>query len=96
MRQPIQPNRVERGSSGPSRQGAARRGPVAYTEYLLAIHPVGTPSGAPPGWPPLAERTGIRRFLLMVEGAGAPGYALETSAPRLLTGASLTSDRPDR
>ena len=25
-----------------------------------------------------AKRTGIRRFLLMVEGAGAPGYALET------------------
>jgi hypothetical protein len=24
------------------------------------------------------KRTGIRRFLLMVEGAGAPGYALET------------------
>ena len=42
------------------------------------------------------ERTGIRRFLLMVEGAGAAGYTVETSAPRLVTGASLTFEPPDR
>ena len=55
-----------------------RRDPVAYTEHLLAIHPVGSPERCAARLATTAKRTGIRRFLLMVEGAGAPGYALET------------------
>jgi hypothetical protein len=78
MRQRVQPDRVERGSSRPSRQGAAGRDPIADTAHLLAILSVGTPERCPAWLAATAERTGIHRFPLMVEGAGAPGYALET------------------
>jgi alkanesulfonate monooxygenase SsuD/methylene tetrahydromethanopterin reductase-like flavin-dependent oxidoreductase (luciferase family) len=48
----------------------ARRDPRAYVEHLLAIHPVGTPDQCVGRLVQSAERTGIRRVLLMVEGAG--------------------------
>jgi len=57
MRQPAQPDRVERGSSRPSRQGAARRDPVADTEHLLAILSVGTPKRCAARLAATAERT---------------------------------------
>ena len=80
-----------------------RRDPVAYAEYLLAIHQVGTPSGAPPGWPP--RLSGPHPPVPAYgRGAGAPGSVLETigrlgaevGPPRVLTGASLTSEPADR
>jgi alkanesulfonate monooxygenase SsuD/methylene tetrahydromethanopterin reductase-like flavin-dependent oxidoreductase (luciferase family) len=46
---------------------------VADTEQLLAILSVGTPERCAAWLAATAERTGIRRLLLMVEGAGAPG-----------------------
>jgi alkanesulfonate monooxygenase SsuD/methylene tetrahydromethanopterin reductase-like flavin-dependent oxidoreductase (luciferase family) len=42
----------------------------AYVEHLLAIHPIGTPDQCIERLLATAERTGIRRILLMVEGAG--------------------------
>lgn len=43
-----------------------RRDLAAYAEHLLSIHPIGTAERLAA----TAERTGIDRFLLMVEGAG--------------------------
>ncbi|WP_149184026.1 LLM class flavin-dependent oxidoreductase [Streptomyces sp. TRM49041] len=48
----------------------AMRDPFAYTELLCRIHPVGTPRVAADRLAATAERTGIRRFALMVEGSG--------------------------
>ncbi|WP_030201888.1 LLM class flavin-dependent oxidoreductase [Streptomyces sp. NRRL S-87] len=48
----------------------AMRDPVAYTELLCALHPVGTPRLAADRLAATAERTGIRRFALLVEGSG--------------------------
>ncbi|WP_328861766.1 LLM class flavin-dependent oxidoreductase [Streptomyces sp. NBC_00306] len=46
------------------------RDPVAYTELLCGLHPVGPPRLAADRLAATAERTGIRRFALLVEGSG--------------------------
>jgi luciferase family oxidoreductase group 1 len=53
------------------------RDPLAYVEHLLAIHPVGTPDDCVERLAGTVERTGIRRLLLMVEGAGDRRRTLE-------------------
>ena len=55
-----------------------RREPAAYVEHLLAIHPVGPPEYCAERLAATAERTGIRHFLLMVEGAGDLRRSLDT------------------
>ncbi|MFH9427401.1 LLM class flavin-dependent oxidoreductase [Streptomyces sp. NPDC017615] len=52
--------------------GRARsmRDPYAYTELLCGLHPVGTPRLAADRLAATAERTGISRFALLVEGSG--------------------------
>jgi alkanesulfonate monooxygenase SsuD/methylene tetrahydromethanopterin reductase-like flavin-dependent oxidoreductase (luciferase family) len=54
------------------------RDPGAYVERLLEIHPVGTAEHCIERLRNSAERTGIRRVLLMVEGTGDPGRTRET------------------
>ncbi|MER6911739.1 LLM class flavin-dependent oxidoreductase [Streptomyces sp. NPDC000594] len=46
------------------------RDPLAYTEMLCGLHPVGPPQLAADRLAATAERTGIRRFALLVEGSG--------------------------
>ncbi|MGW6285999.1 LLM class flavin-dependent oxidoreductase [Streptomyces sp. NPDC055107] len=46
------------------------RDPVAYTELLCGLHPVGPPRLAADRLAATAERTGITRFALLVEGSG--------------------------
>ncbi|MFF2012836.1 LLM class flavin-dependent oxidoreductase [Streptomyces sp. NPDC058195] len=46
------------------------RDPVAYTELLCGLHPVGPPRRAADRLAATAERTGITRFALLVEGSG--------------------------
>ncbi|MFM9366728.1 LLM class flavin-dependent oxidoreductase [Streptomyces sp. Da 82-17] len=46
------------------------RDPLAYTEMLCGIHPVGTPRLCADRLAATAERTGITRFALLVEGSG--------------------------
>ncbi|MFI8827833.1 LLM class flavin-dependent oxidoreductase [Streptomyces sp. NPDC053431] len=46
------------------------RDPVAYTELLCELHPVGTPRLAADRLAATAERTGITRFALLAEGSG--------------------------
>ncbi|WP_338686623.1 LLM class flavin-dependent oxidoreductase [Streptomyces acidiscabies] len=48
----------------------AMRDPVAYTELLCALHPVGTPRLCADRLSATSERTGITRFALLVEGSG--------------------------
>ncbi|WP_028813194.1 LLM class flavin-dependent oxidoreductase [Streptomyces flavidovirens] len=48
----------------------AMRDPVAYTEMLCELHPVGPPGLAADRLAATAERTGITRFALLVEGSG--------------------------
>ncbi|GAB2800959.1 LLM class flavin-dependent oxidoreductase [Streptomyces daliensis] len=48
----------------------AMRDPVAYTELLCGLHPVGTPRLCADRLAATAERTGINRFALLVEGSG--------------------------
>ncbi|MET3986535.1 LLM class flavin-dependent oxidoreductase [Streptomyces sp. PvR034] len=48
----------------------AMRDPVAYTELLCELHPVGTPELAADRLAATSERTGITRFALMTEGCG--------------------------
>ncbi|MEU8709500.1 LLM class flavin-dependent oxidoreductase [Streptomyces sp. NPDC048565] len=60
------------------------RDPVAYTEFLCGLHPVGTPRFAADRLAATAERTGITRFALMVEGSGDLA-ATETNVERLGT-----------
>lgn len=48
----------------------AMRDPVAYTELLCDLHPVGTPELAADRLAATAERTGITRFALLTEGSG--------------------------
>ncbi|MEV7087001.1 LLM class flavin-dependent oxidoreductase [Streptomyces sp. NPDC093085] len=52
--------------------GRARRmrDPEAYTRLLCALHPVGPPRLAADRLAATAERTGITRFALLVEGSG--------------------------
>lgn len=46
------------------------RDPVAYTELLCGLHPVGPPQVAADRLAATAERTGITRFALLAEGSG--------------------------
>lgn len=46
------------------------RDPVAYAELLCGLHPVGPPKLAADRLAATAERTGITRFALLVEGSG--------------------------
>jgi alkanesulfonate monooxygenase SsuD/methylene tetrahydromethanopterin reductase-like flavin-dependent oxidoreductase (luciferase family) len=46
------------------------RDPLAYTELLCGLHPVGTPRLCADRLTATAERTGITRFALLVEGSG--------------------------
>ncbi|MFF9815898.1 LLM class flavin-dependent oxidoreductase [Streptomyces sp. NPDC014006] len=46
------------------------RDPLAYTELLCGLHPVGTPRLAVDRLTATSERTGISRFALLVEGSG--------------------------
>ncbi|MDQ8702072.1 LLM class flavin-dependent oxidoreductase [Streptomyces sp. LHD-70] len=46
------------------------RDPLAYTEMLCGIHPVGTPRLCADRLAATAERTGITRFALLMEGSG--------------------------
>lgn len=48
----------------------AMRDPVAYTELLCGMHPVGPPRLAADRIAATAERTGITRFALLAEGSG--------------------------
>ncbi|MER6781020.1 MULTISPECIES: LLM class flavin-dependent oxidoreductase [unclassified Streptomyces] len=48
----------------------AMRDPVAYTELLCDLHPVGTPRLAANRLAATSERTGITRFALLAEGSG--------------------------
>ncbi|MFF3242955.1 LLM class flavin-dependent oxidoreductase [Streptomyces sp. NPDC002870] len=48
----------------------AMRDPVAYTELLCDMHPVGPPRLAADRIAATAERTGITRFALLAEGSG--------------------------
>ncbi|MDJ0341517.1 LLM class flavin-dependent oxidoreductase [Streptomyces sp. H10-C2] len=52
--------------------GSARamRNPFDYTELLCDLHPVGTPQLCADRLAATAERTGITRFALLVEGSG--------------------------
>ncbi|MFD1662586.1 LLM class flavin-dependent oxidoreductase [Streptomyces caeni] len=52
--------------------GRARtmRDPLAYTELLCGLHPVGTPRLCADRLMAASERTGIARFALLVEGSG--------------------------
>ena len=49
---------------------AAMRDPHAYTELLCGLHPVGPPRLCADRLAATAERTGITRFALLVEGSG--------------------------
>ncbi|GHF50805.1 alkanal monooxygenase [Streptomyces mashuensis] len=46
------------------------RDPLAYTELLCGLHPVGTPRRCADRLAATAERTGISRFALLAEGSG--------------------------
>ncbi|MFF7138252.1 alkanesulfonate monooxygenase SsuD/methylene tetrahydromethanopterin reductase-like flavin-dependent oxidoreductase (luciferase family) [Streptomyces sp. SAI-126] len=46
------------------------RDPVAYTELLCGLHPVGTPRLCADRLAATSERTGVSRFALLVEGSG--------------------------
>ncbi|MER7820320.1 LLM class flavin-dependent oxidoreductase [Streptomyces sp. NPDC096153] len=48
----------------------AMRDPVAYTELLCRLHPVGPPRLAADRLAATAERTGVTRFALLSEGSG--------------------------
>ncbi|MFG2503526.1 LLM class flavin-dependent oxidoreductase [Streptomyces sp. NPDC048441] len=48
----------------------AMRDPLAYTELLCKLHPVGTPQVCADRIAATSERTGITRFALLVEGSG--------------------------
>ncbi|CAM5240705.1 LLM class flavin-dependent oxidoreductase [Streptomyces hirsutus] len=46
------------------------RDPLAYTELLCGLHPVGPPRLCADRLAATSERTGISRFALLVEGSG--------------------------
>ncbi|MFB7595029.1 LLM class flavin-dependent oxidoreductase [Streptomyces sp. NPDC056160] len=54
------------------------RDPLAYTELLCALHPVGTPRLCADRLAATFERTGISRFALLVEGSGDLAATEET------------------
>ncbi|MDX6355404.1 MAG: hypothetical protein QOF98_2307 [Streptomyces sp.] len=56
------------------------RDPVAYTELLCALHPVGPPRLCADRLAATAEATGITRFALLAEGSGELDTTLENVA----------------
>ncbi|MBB0243822.1 LLM class flavin-dependent oxidoreductase [Streptomyces alkaliphilus] len=54
------------------------RDPLAYTELLCELHPVGTPRLCADRIAATAEATGITRFALLAEGSGDPELTEET------------------
>ncbi|WP_030621244.1 LLM class flavin-dependent oxidoreductase [Streptomyces sclerotialus] len=48
----------------------AMRDPLAYTELLCGLHPIGTPDDCADRLAATAEKTGITRYALLVEGSG--------------------------
>jgi len=58
----------------------AMRDPVAYTELLCALHPVGPPRLCADRLAATAEATGITRFALLAEGSGELDTTLENVA----------------
>lgn len=54
------------------------RDPVAYTELLCSLHPVGSPAECADQLRASAERTGIEHVLMMVEGGGSRERTLAT------------------
>jgi alkanesulfonate monooxygenase SsuD/methylene tetrahydromethanopterin reductase-like flavin-dependent oxidoreductase (luciferase family) len=58
------------GRPGPSRD------PVAYTELLCSLHPVGSPDECVERLRASARRTGIDHVIMMVEGAGSREHTL--------------------
>lgn len=79
--------------------GRRRRDLRAYAEHLLSIHPIGTAEECAERLRTTAERTGIRNFLLMVEGAGSQRRTLDNIArlgaqvlPRLDPGMAVAPD----
>ncbi len=56
------------------------RDPVAYTQQLCAIHPVGDPGYCIDTLRSTIGDTGIRHLLLFVEGAGEPDLVLRNIA----------------
>ena len=56
------------------------RDPLAYTELLCSLHPVGTPELAADRLAATAERTGITRFALLAEGSGDLAVTLDNVA----------------
>lgn len=56
------------------------RDPVGYTRRMCDLHPVGSPDDCAESLVTAAERTGIRRLILLVEGAGSRGATLENIA----------------
>jgi alkanesulfonate monooxygenase SsuD/methylene tetrahydromethanopterin reductase-like flavin-dependent oxidoreductase (luciferase family) len=51
-------------------QARPMRDPLPYTELLVGLHPVGTPARCADRLARTAQRTGITRFALLVEGSG--------------------------
>ncbi|WP_225849900.1 LLM class flavin-dependent oxidoreductase [Streptomyces sp. HPF1205] len=58
----------------------AMRDPLAYTELLCALHPVGPPRLCADRLAATAERTGITRFALLAEGSGDLAVTLDNVA----------------
>jgi alkanesulfonate monooxygenase SsuD/methylene tetrahydromethanopterin reductase-like flavin-dependent oxidoreductase (luciferase family) len=58
----------------------AMRDPLAYTELLCSLHPVGSPRLCADRLAATAERTGITRFALLAEGSGDLAGTLENVA----------------
>jgi hypothetical protein len=58
------------------------RDPVAYTDLLCELHPVGDPRLCAERLAATAERTGITRFALLAEGSGDQA-ATEANVRRL-------------
>jgi alkanesulfonate monooxygenase SsuD/methylene tetrahydromethanopterin reductase-like flavin-dependent oxidoreductase (luciferase family) len=56
------------------------RDPLAYTELLCSLHPVGSPRLCADRLAATAERTGITRFALLAEGSGDLTATLENVA----------------
>ncbi|MCX9191885.1 LLM class flavin-dependent oxidoreductase [Carbonactinospora thermoautotrophica] len=77
------PGWLERGLAGYQRvdgRPTERRDPAAYTDLLCSIHPVGSPDDCAARLAETAARTGIRHFILFVEGAGDRDRTLENIA----------------
>ncbi len=71
------------------------RDPLAYTELLCGLHPVGTPRLCVDRLAATSERTGISRFALLVEGSGDLA-ATEENVRRLGAEVLPTSAELDR